>query len=264
MIKKEEIHVLILGGFPRAGTRQFADILNNHIDINIKGECFPLLFEKMAEFFEESDRLHNGRWSESQYLQWKIHSVLNAYAGISKGSNTPYNFHEGKIYGFKCPRIEIKYDSIKKLFNGLSTNIIYIYCTRNIKQNYLSENSAFNITIEKYINRTIQSLSSILSVVNDNQFDVEICSLDDFILSLDKGCWLNYNLFSKLPVDKIKDTTCYEFYLNTTNRNATEFSGKTRRKELSEEEYRFFVNHKKLNNVVSEFEKITQTNIWTF
>lgn len=255
---------MIVGGFPRAGTRQFTDILNKHSEIMIKGECYPTSFDMLANTFEQADIEHKGKWSEKSYIKNRLRSALNAYACISKGDNQPFNFKDALVVGFKKPRIEIQYHSIEKLFNVAYPKIIFFYCVRNLKDNFLSANSTFNTSPEKFITQTNKSLIAINKIIKQSIYDSQVISLDEFIQHEDKGLWLSNNLFSKLPIGNLTKEQCQSFLDQSTNRNSTEKKGKKRKKDLSNALYQMFQNSAALKQNAMEFEMLTGKTIWNF
>ncbi len=260
-MNQDNFQIVIVGGFPRAGTRQFTDIFNNHPEICIKGECWPKSFKMLANTFAQADIDHKGKRTENKYFGERIYSALNAYAFISKGTNKPFNFTNKKFLGFKKPRIEIHLNSIDKLF-GNHSKIIFFYCIRNLRDNFLSENSMFNISAERFVERTQKSLDALNEIMRRPNYNFHIISLDEFIQSEDKGSWLSDNLFSKLPINNLNALNCQNYLVNTSNRNATIAKGKHRKTTLSEEFSQFFNKNLSFKKKAQEFERKTGKMIW--
>ncbi len=58
--------IAIVGGFPRAGTRQFTDILNGHPQVGIKGEIASQTFAQMVRMWRVADKSPAGTWFETR------------------------------------------------------------------------------------------------------------------------------------------------------------------------------------------------------
>lgn len=246
--------VCIIGGMPRAGTRQFTDILNKLDRVHIKGEVYRQSFNEACSLVSKANRDHAGRWSEPSYLKARLKTVLNIIAGISKGSNTPFAFDGLEIVGFKCPRIEIDKDTIDCLFRNDVERLYFFYCIRNIKDNYLSEKSNFSVSIERYVDRTVLSIRKLLEIHGDRVYKLQLLNLDDFISMKEKTLFIQNTIFQFLGDLDIEDNHCEELYKATTNRNATKNVGKQRLTTLTDREKEFFASHRGLNETLRLFE----------
>lgn len=126
--------VVIIGGLPWAGTRQFADFMNGSELFDIRGEVYNDSFNSLASLFSACDKDHVGKWSEKNYRKWRHLSVLNSLAGISKGYNQPFS-DDGVVKGFKCPWIERSKGQIDILFQDVSVD--FFVCLRSLSQIFL-------------------------------------------------------------------------------------------------------------------------------
>ncbi|WP_339898722.1 hypothetical protein [uncultured Gilvimarinus sp.] len=238
------MEVCIFGGFPRSGTRQYADILNGHALMSVKGECFPRVVKLLSRVFEEADDKHQKRWSSQKYDEWRVKSALNAYAGLSKGSNAPYDFSGLKVCGFKSPRVESIYDDLGGLF--FKEKIKFFYCVRKVSENYLSECSTFGISVEDYVSSTVSSIKKFFEVVNDERFDCTVLSLDSFLASKNRANYIQDNIFSKFSGVSTSLGEVEELIERTRNINSTESSGKVRRLDLQGYERDYIFNSSEL------------------
>lgn len=253
------MEVAIIGGFPRAGTRQFTDILNAHPKVEIKGECFPKVLTLTAGLFKSADFKHAGRWGEDKYKEWRLRSALNAYAGLSKGSNSPYNFGKLDVVGFKSPRVEVVYEDIASLFH--ENEIKFFYCVRSCEENYLSENSTFGVSVEDYISSTVKSLESFFRMREDKRFSCTAISLDDFLLSPDRASYIENFLFGPLERVSLSKEEVLTFVESTKNINATVASGKVRRQKLTKEESLALNGNVELGLLAKKFEELARVRI---
>lgn len=242
------MEIIIVGGFPRAGTRQFTDILNGPSQINIKGECFPQVIKKLSEVYALASHRHSGHWSDEQFQNWRLRSVLNSCAGLSKGSNAPYDFKNLVGAGFKSPRVELISESLETLFLG-NKRIKFFYCVRKVTDNFLSENSTFNISVEDYIDATKHSLKAFFKMSRNANFDCTVLSLDDFINGGEYAEFAMANIFSHLDSLRVNYNECVTYVQKTKNINATKNTGKVRRKVLKEDERLALAGDNELNQL---------------
>ncbi len=245
--------VCIIGGMPRSGTRQFADILNRLDYVTIKGEVYTNSFKSIPGFITSANNDHDGKWTEPSYLKNRLKTILNIIAGISKGSNAPFNFNNCDISGFKCPYIEIQKNTIDFLFKEEVDKVYFFYCSRNIKDNFLSYKSNFGISVKNYVDKTIISIRSLLKMSNDTMYRVKILNLDDFIRTKNKGVFIKDNIFDFLEIEHVSEDECNLIYTDTTNRNATESVGKARLTALTNFEDDYLLHHIQLHETLDFF-----------
>ncbi|MDR5860829.1 hypothetical protein FZZ93_15215 [Halomonas eurihalina] len=232
------MEICIIGGFPRAGTRQFTDILNNHDNASIKGEFYPKVISSLLNVFQIADKINAGRWTGDNYRKWRMMSALNAYAAFSKGSNSPFDFQGLKVAGFKCPRAENNFLEIKEVIGF--ERVVFFYCVRNVKESFLSENSSFGVSVEDYVSKTTESMRSGLAVSENENVDFQVLSLDEFLCAHDKTSWVIDNMLSKFRELSFDEHDVRNILGKVENTNATERHGKKRRTRMTREECEFF------------------------
>lgn len=210
---------LIVGGFPRAGTRQFADILNSSGYACLQGEVSRPAYAALANFIEVTSRGHRNEKRKNAFDQRRLPLILDNIRAISKVNKEPiaWNFAV-PFLGFKCPHIEIYKVSTDSLFQCENSDITFMACLRNFKQNFLSLKSMFEWDIDRYINKTTASISALIEMQNDPHYNFIPLSLDEFIASQEKGDWISKHMFDPLGVS-IDPTDCYAVFLRTKNRN---------------------------------------------
>ena len=141
--------ILIIGGFPRAGTRQFTDILNFHPNVDIRGEMHRAHFTHLAKWLTYNDKSHGALGLKERYLQYRILTGLNSLVGMGRGENAPFTLEQFKngFCGFKCPMVEVEWKRIKRILPRDVGNqelpnwepIRFLFCTRTISQAFLSK-----------------------------------------------------------------------------------------------------------------------------
>lgn len=250
-----------IGGFPRAGTRQFADIMNQHESVEIKGELYPNSFELAGKMLLQADKDHGTRWSAAQYHSNRLASALNIVAAISKGSNRPFS-RTTTVAGFKCPRIERQKSIVDALFaQAVSRPIQFFFCVRDLVEDYLSVNSNFNTPAEVFIQDTIGSIESFLRLLDDERYDVHVLNLDGFVGSHNKGQWLKINLFDPLPGVTVSADEAFAFFAATTNRNSTSAVGRRRKSKIDPEAAALINDHDQLWRAAARFQDQTHIRL---
>lgn len=249
------MHVCIVGGFPRAGTRQFTDVLNEHPDIWIHGEIPRGTLRKVGELFAQAQQDHTGHWSGRFFEARRARAALTTIAAVGKGKRAKLDVKKA-VVGFKTPWVELEYATLSSLFRGERST--FFYCVRNLRDNYLSARAVLKKSPENYLTRARQSLGTALEMMEDPDFDVHVLSLDDFLNGGDAGAWLANKLFRGLPVEEPSIRRAARYLANTTNRNASVRKlGKERPKTLAPEVRTLLVNDRELGRLTAEFEKRT-------
>ncbi len=251
-----------MGGFPRAGTRQFADILNKSNLFHLKGEVYNRSFRRLKDLLEQGDMDHKGRWSEESYFKYRTISAFQMGAAISKGSNASFSVTNAQqIIGFKSPRIERHKGILDTMVAYESKPILFYYCVRNIQENFLSLKSTFGVTVEDFVKDTIESLEMYFVLLQDEKYDVKLLNLDGFIKDENKGNWIKNNIFSNV-ISQLDDDECEGMLKKTTNRNATVAHGKKRLTELSDEEVYYITKNKRLVKICKDFSNETGIDLF--
>lgn len=247
------MEICIVGGFPRAGTRQFTDILNKHGRVSIKGEFYPKVIRSLLSTFRVADEVNSSRWTNENYNKWRMVSALNAYAAFSKGSNSPFDFQGLEVAGFKCPRAEVFFSDIKQLIGF--EKVVFFYCVRNVEDNFLSENSTFGVTVEDYVSKSIESMRSGLDISQYADVEFKVLSLDSYLASTDKSSWVVENIFSNFNSLNIDISEVRGVVEKVENTNATVRHGKVRRQKLTREEYEYIYTSSDFLRLAEIFEK---------
>ncbi len=217
------MNIVAIGGFPRSGTRQFADIMNGHPSCIIQGEIENDSLSSLAYFVSESDRLLGTGRTRSAYIARRLQFVLETYRMVSKTNSEPLNWDfDQKNLGFKKPCVEHFHEELDALFAPSVHRIKLFICLRSIEKNYLSLSGAFGYTMEKFKQGIIKTDRALVEISKNNLFEVYPLHLDGFIRKNDdeKGDWLVQNIFSKLNLDTAPEKAA-EIYLKTRNRNKT-------------------------------------------
>lgn len=252
----------IVGGFPRAGTRQFTDFLNKHKQVSLKGEVYPQSLKQLAEFIANVDQFHSGKWPEENYRAFRAVTILNTIAGISKGTNAPFNFDDASVFGFKTPYVEFWKASLDTLLvPEADGQIVFCYCVRNLADNFLSQNAFLGIDLKTYVNRTVRSLNACCEITEDQRYALVLLDLDSYIASADQPGWIASHLFEEVGVKVPVQEKLEQIIENTHNRNSTAAAQGERRKELTEEERDVLESDPDLTNALQQFEQITGLSV---
>ena len=255
------VHVCIVGGFPRAGTRQFTDVLNAHPDVRVHGEIPRGTLRKVGELFVQADADYSGRWSRQFFERRRARAALVTIAALGKGKPRGPRLDVKKaVVGFKTPWVELDHTTLRLLFRGERPT--FYYCVRNLRDNFLSARAVLNKSPENYLGRTRQSLATALHLMDDPDFDLRVLSLDDFLGCEDAGTWLATNLFGALPIDGVVPGQATRYFGSTTNRNATVRKLGTRRpKTLEPAVQKLLADDQELARLSGEFQKRTGVDL---
>lgn len=218
------MNIIAIGGFPRSGTRQFADIMNGHPSCVIQGEIENDSLTALANLAFETDikLLANDR-TQKAYFSRRIRFVLETYRMVSKSSSEPIQWDfSKKNLGFKKPYVEHFYDELDSLFSPSVDRIKVFICLRDLEKNFLSLNSAFGYSIKKFKAGIIKTDKSLIAMSKNGFFDVYPLYLDEFLQEEPetKGDWLVDKVFSKLNLDVLPEDAV-QIYNRTVNRNRT-------------------------------------------
>lgn len=96
----------LIGGLPRAGTSQFADLINQHPRCLIKGEVNPRSFQMIGKLLKAADHDHQGKYFERAYFKSRSLGAMNMVASICKGNHVPFGSYL-QVLGFKSPGLEM-------------------------------------------------------------------------------------------------------------------------------------------------------------
>ncbi|MCC5976134.1 MAG: hypothetical protein JJT81_19075 [Rubellimicrobium sp.] len=215
------MQLVIVGGFPRAGTRQFTDLLNQHDDIALQGEIHRPVFQAMSKMFRLADEHHAGTRTAKSYSGRRQMAALEIYRLMSKSNAQPKEFdYSMGFLGFKQPLIERDWKPIRRIFQPDHEDCHFFCCIRNMYDNYLSLHSAFDWDTLRYKAAIGAGIEGLQRMMADPFFKVHPLPLDDYIGSGQKGDWARRHLFDPLGISAGPDwyDGCVE---RTRNRNKT-------------------------------------------
>lgn len=248
----------IVGGFPRAGTRQFTDFLNKHDAVQLKGEVYPQSLPRLSEFIAAVDQFHAGKWPEENYRKFRAQTILNTIAGVSKGTNAPFEFATSRVFGFKTPYVEIWKSAVDELFvPEAQSPIQFFYCVRNLGDNFLSQNAFLGVNIATFIRRTTRSLISCLEFLEDDRYACEVLDLDEFVNSEHRTDWVASHLYGALGVKVPNPNKLAKIVDSTVNRNSTATTRGERRTALQDSERQSLAADNDLRKALDRFREVT-------
>ncbi|SDI96726.1 hypothetical protein SAMN04487867_11920 [Vreelandella titanicae] len=250
-----------IGGLPRAGTRQFTDVINAHSACLIQGEFYPNSLKLVGKLLQQADVDHKGKYFDSTYQRHRTLGAMNMLSMISKSRY--YDFDNSlSVVGFKSPRLELHKKTLDIIFKFYESEVVFFYCVRNLFDNYLSLNSMFNVPVERFIYQTKLSLEGYFQLCLDKKYHVQLLDLDDFIGADNKKYWLFSHIFdSALKGLGVNAEQCAEYYEETINRNSTEASGKSRRSSLDNCEIEAILSSEILTQLCQKFHKKTGVDL---
>lgn len=213
--------LVIIGGFPRSGTRQFADIMNYHDEFIIQGEIHSKVFTKISELLTLADQLHYEKRTEKSFFERRSVVAYEMYRLLSKTNSQPliYDYRK-KFLGLKQPLIEAQFREIKNIFSKDHQNCNFYVCLRNMFDNFLSLNSAFDYDTKRYAIAINKSIVSLRAMDDDEFFSIYPLDLDNFIISEDKVSWIQQYIFEPLNFEA-SDEFAQSCLQNVGNRNKT-------------------------------------------
>jgi len=206
-MEAQKPRIAIIGGFPRAGTRQFCNLVNLVPDCSIQGEMHTHAYNLFAEFVQEIDKTYEGRWMGEGYAERRAEAVLEAYRLFSKTNrNDGVDWNLLKVAGLKKPLAEIAHNQTKLLFGPSRRSITYFYCLRGIHSNFNSLAGAFDYTVPHYKKRISASISGLQEMTDDAFFDIRPLHLEGFINS-DGAQWVHEKLFEPIGLNMTREET---------------------------------------------------------
>lgn len=215
------MQLVIVGGFPRAGTRQFTDLLNQHDDIALQGEIHRPVFQAMSRMFRLADEHHTGTRTEKAYSKRRQMAALEIYRLMSKSNSQPKAFdYTMGFLGFKQPLIERDWKPIRRIYKPDHKVCHFFCCIRNMYDNYLSLHSAFDWDTARYKAAIGAGIEGLQQMMSDPFFKVNPLPLDDYVATEVKGDWVRRYLFEPLGISAEPEwfDTCVD---RTRNRNKT-------------------------------------------
>lgn len=199
--------IVVVGGFPRAGTRQFCNLINQIPSCYIQGEMDVRPYSLLADFVQEIDRIIEGKTSgyglriKDAFQNRRNEAVLETYRLFSKtGKNVRPDWDELKVTGLKKPLVEVSHRQTKAIFEPSNESIVHFYCLRGIYSNFNSLAGAFGYTVPRYKQKISESISGLQEMVCDDFFEVKPLHLESFINS-DGASWVQENLFNPIGIN---------------------------------------------------------------
>ena len=221
MTGKPRPGLVLIGGFPRAGTRHFCDVVNAVPGCEILGEMNAPVFHRMIDFVDGVDANHSGRWMERGYAARRLEAILETYRLFSKtNANRPVDWQAAKIVGFKKPFVEVSHEHTKRLFRPEAGSVVQFYCLRGIASNFNSLAGAFGYTTDSYKKRIGQSIDALRKMDADDFFRVHPLSLEGFVAAGDKVSWTRSNIFEPMGLS-VPPAEIGAYLENIRNRNRT-------------------------------------------
>ena len=211
----------MIGGFPRAGTRNFCDVVNASPVCKLEGEFENSAYTQLADLVDAIDRKYAGRWMEKGFQERRLTSILKTYSLFSKTRKCEEpDWDKLQVAGFKKPFIETLHGATRTLFEPEVSQLVQFYCVRNVFDTFNSLAGAFGYSVEQYNEGIRQSVDSLIALQKDAFFKFRPLSLDDYVASEDKPRWIKEHLFDVIGV--ATDIEECSAYLHTvTNRNRT-------------------------------------------
>ena len=244
---------LIIVGRQRSGTRFLTDVLNSLDGVAIQGELpNPVMhsaaqmvrdveshYAQMAENGSPRDRRHYRTW------QKKVEDLIfSIWENASQTARVKFNA-DTKYFGYKRPNNEFYFDFYEASFRFRPP--VYVYCTRNFADNYLSIASRWpERSVEQVASDYLESTAQYQRMSAGAPGRVLLFVLDDYV---------------KHGLQYIKDGIIDPLGLRLTDdhrrkleqmraKNRTEEDLKlTRRRKLTTVEQRFLRAHPDLDKV---------------
>lgn len=266
----------IIGGSPRSGTRNFADLANAHSEVRLFGEigvhALASANDALAELqaYHKSEHARRAPKGRNTIQGFRDHEMaLALLAMYAKSPAAPYNpnsFSSG-VVGFKCPQIERRWRVLVDMFRGFEKPKHFFFCMRNLDENYLSLHSrGWRSNLGDYFNRLKPALEALLefrewSVLQDEEWKISVLHLNDYLSSTDRADWLGERLFGHIAPGT-SNKRINKFVAATTNRNATlAVTGEDRRRFLTEAERKTLEAAEDMRELLQKVNEIFDVNI---
>lgn len=179
---------LIIVGRQRAGTRFLTNILNSFNGVSIQPELpNPVMhaaadmmrtiqsyYARMAETGDARQQRYYDRW-----LRKRENLIFSIWENASQGGPVKFTA-KTRYFGYKRPNNETYFAFYEALFR--SRPPMYVYCTRNFTDNYLSIVSRWpERTIEQVADDYLKSTAQYQLMVADAPRRVLLFNLDDHV-----------------------------------------------------------------------------------
>lgn len=238
---------LLIVGRQRAGTRFLANVLNTFAEVSIQGELPNPVMQLAEKFILDLERAYQevhdtgGKKGESEYKGWlkKKEDLIYAlweHAGQSR--RVPYD-QSTRYFGYKRPNNEAYFAFYEASFTHRRP--LYIYCTRNFVDNYLSIASRWpERSIGQVGQDYLMSTEQYREMKAAAPGRVLIFNLDDYLA---EGIpYLARNIFRPLRLKLAPEQRQEIARMGATNRTEEDLK-LLRRRELTPTEVKYLLAH---------------------
>ena len=248
---------LIILGRQRAGTRFLTEVLNSFDEVSIQGELpNPVMrtakrcIQDIERFYAEAART-GGEKDRREYKGWlrkKEDFIFSIWEHAGQSRRARYHART-RYFGYKRPNNESYFRFYERSFRHRKP--IYVYCTRNFVDNYLSIVSRWpERSIERVSSEYIESTMQYHRMVARAPARVLLFNLDDYI---GRGlAYIEKNIINPLELELSRDHRSDLERMNARNRTEEDLNT-PRRRELTEAEQAFIRSHPELE---AEFMKL--------
>lgn len=252
-----KVKPLIILGRQRAGTRFLTNILNSFDDVAIQGELpDPVirsavrLVQQVDGFYAEMARSGNSK-EQREYKGWlrkKEDLIFSIWEHAGQSRRVQYHA-DTKYFGYKRPNNEAYFTFYEKSF--LHRRPIYVYCTRNFIDNYLSIVSRWpERSIERVSTEYMDSTMQFHKMTAGAPGRVLLFNLDDYVRF--GFAYIEENIITPLSLDLTEHRRQELESMSGANRTEEDLNI-PRRRELTRLEQDFILAHPELE---SEFRKL--------
>lgn len=252
-----KIKPLIIVGRQRAGTRFLTDILNSFDEVAIQGELpnpvmnyAKRMIDKIDECYAEMARKggSKARREHESWLKKKEDLVFSVWELAGQAQRIKYDKNT-KYFGYKRPNNESFFAFYEASFKYRPP--VYVYCTRNFIDNYLSIASRWP---DRYIQRVsaeyMKSIAQYRTMASGASGRVLLFNLDDYIKL--GFAYIEDNIITPLGLDLAEDHRQHLSRVGATNRTEEDLKI-SRRRELTKGERDFVLAHPELD---TEYRKL--------
>lgn len=246
----KNIKPLIILGRQRAGTRFLTHILNSFDEVAIQGEL-PNPVMRSAEqmiravdtFYAETAKAGDKR-RQREYERWlkkKEDLIFSIWENASQSSRVKFNKNT-RYFGYKRPNNESYFDFYERSFTFRPP--IYVYCTRNFIDNYLSIVSRWpERSIERVGSEYLESTAQYHKMTSGARGRVLLFNLDDHVkLGL---AYIEENIITPLGLKIMEDHRSRLEQAGARNRTEEDLNI-PRRRQLTRAEQAFVCAHPEL------------------
>lgn len=256
--------IVIIGGFPRSGTRSYADALNLMPGVDIRGEVHRAALPPLSNWLQLNDSAHKELGLKNEYVKHRWLTGLNAIVGTGRGGNSPFSMSNmiNDVVGFKCPTIEIRLKNLERVFKPQfnpfdGKRIPFFFCSRRLDQVYLSRSNMTSkkrgeaLSIDAFIKESIEQLKSLEVMEGSQVFEPHILNLDEFSSSKSKLVWFQNNVVNNVGLRAGSSEFVNEDMFVNNNSTFNVFGG--RREEVLDEKLKENILKSDLINYCENF-----------